>query len=70
MTRTGLRPSPECRSGTNPDNLEQLDFDSEVCREAELARELGHGRLCGQETWGDLEGRHGSREEGNDLWAL
>ena len=46
MTRTGLRPSPECRSGTNPDNLEQLDFDSEVCREAELARELGHGRPC------------------------
>ena len=38
MTRTGLRPSPECRPGTNRDNHEQLDFDSKVCREAELAR--------------------------------
>lgn len=70
MTRTGLRPSPKCRPGTNRDDREQLDFDSEGCGEADLARELGHRRLCGQGASTDLEGCPGSKRKGDDLWAL
>ena len=70
LTRTGLRPSPKCRPGTNRDDREQLDFDSEGCGEADLARELGHRRLCGQGASTDLEGCPGSKRKGDDLWAL